>query len=257
MFYYVQEVGYFKAAKPYYTERENLPSYLMKFTLSGKGTLKYADKTYTLEKGDLFFIDCMDYQHYYTESDEPWEMDWIHFQGPNVDKFYQEYLKNGTHCFHTDSLRIHEIILQILSLQTHTNARTEYAISVKIHELLNELVIQKNQLTFEEEDIPDYIQKLQIFLDEHYREKITLDFLEKKYMVNKYQLNKEFSKYIGVPPNDYLITNRINRSKNLLRFTNASINEIAYEIGIENVPYFCRLFKTKTGMTPVGFRKNG
>lgn len=33
LFYYIQEIGQFKASRPYYTERAHLPSYLIKFTL--------------------------------------------------------------------------------------------------------------------------------------------------------------------------------------------------------------------------------
>lgn len=257
MFYYIQEIGHFKAHKPYYAERENLPSFLMKYTLSGKGTLFYNNKKHLLEKGDVFFIDCMSYQHYYTESDEPWEMDWIHFQGPNVTAFYNEYLRNGSNLFHSPNLRIPNLISRLLALTKSKNARTEYSVSLLIHELLNELVLQKNNLIFEAEDIPEYVLDVQVLLDEQFNKKISLDQLEKQFLINKFQLNKEFSKYIGVPPNEYVINNRINFAKNLLRYSNMTISEISYETGIDNIPYFCRLFKNRTGMTPTEFRVNG
>lgn len=257
MFYYVQEAGHFKAFKPYYTERENLSSYLVKFTLAGQGILNYQNKEYLLNPGDIFFIDCMNYQYYATNSVEPWEMDWVHLQGNNVAEFYTEFMKNGSSRFTSENMRFHKIITNILTLQKNKNARTEYTTSLLIHELLNELVIQKNQLDFEEQDIPIPIQNLQHYLDLHFQENINLEILEKKFMINRYQLSKDFSKYIGSPPIDYLIANRINLSKDLLRYTTKSIKEVSIEIGIENIPYFCRLFKNRTGMTPNTFRKNG
>ena len=48
LFFYLQEIGHFKAFKPYFTERENLPSYLIKFTLGGQGFLQYQGKEYHL-----------------------------------------------------------------------------------------------------------------------------------------------------------------------------------------------------------------
>ena len=45
-------------------ERAHLPSYLIKFTLNGTGELRYRYHTYSLQRGDLFFIDCRDYQYY-------------------------------------------------------------------------------------------------------------------------------------------------------------------------------------------------
>ena len=71
LFFYIQEIGYFKAPVPYYTERAHLPSYLIKFTLSGEGLLTYKDNQHQLKAGDLFFIDCQEYQRYQTISEEP------------------------------------------------------------------------------------------------------------------------------------------------------------------------------------------
>jgi AraC-like DNA-binding protein len=36
---------------------------------------------------------------------------------------------------------------------------------------------------------------------------------------------------------------------------NKSISEIAYELGFENHPYFSRLFKKETGLSPNQFKK--
>lgn len=56
LFFYIQEIGYFKAPVPYYTERAHLPSYLIKFTLSGEGLLTYKDNQHQLKAGDLFLL---------------------------------------------------------------------------------------------------------------------------------------------------------------------------------------------------------
>lgn len=257
LFYFIQEIGHFKAYKPYYTERENLPSFLMKYTLSGQGKLLYKNKNYILEKGDVFFIDCMNYQHYYTSSIEPWEMDWIHFYGSQSKAFYREFIKNGDNKFTSDNNRIHQLMTNLLNLQNNKNAKTDFAISVLIHELLNELIIQKNKLDFEMADIPEYVLDMRTFLDEHIQSVMSLKKLETIYRINKYQLDKEFSKYIGVPPIDYHISNKISYSKDLLRYSNMSVKEVAFEIGMENSAYFSRLFKKKTGLSPSTFRKNG
>ena len=63
-FFYVQEAGDFCTFPPYFTERENLNSFLLIYTLSGKGLLKYQGNTFTLFPGSLAYIDCMNH-HYY------------------------------------------------------------------------------------------------------------------------------------------------------------------------------------------------
>ncbi|MGL5682808.1 MAG: helix-turn-helix domain-containing protein [Marinifilaceae bacterium] len=48
----------------------------------------------------------------------------------------------------------------------------------------------------------------------------------------------------------------ISKAKGLLLTTKLSVNEIAYSLGFEYPQYFSRLFKNKTGYTPIEFRNN-
>jgi AraC-like DNA-binding protein len=46
----------------------------------------------------------------------------------------------------------------------------------------------------------------------------------------------------------------ISEAKNLLLDSKLTVSEIAYRLGFENLPYFSRLFKKETGMTPKQFQ---
>jgi AraC-like DNA-binding protein len=48
----------------------------------------------------------------------------------------------------------------------------------------------------------------------------------------------------------------VSKAKELLSTTDLSVSEIAYALGFEHLQSFSRLFKTKTGLSPVGFRKS-
>ncbi|EHR4557181.1 AraC family transcriptional regulator, partial [Enterococcus faecalis] len=45
--------------------------------------------------------------------------------------------------------------------------------------------------------------------------------------------------------------------KDLLRYSNQTVKEIAVDVGLENYAYFSRLFKKRTGLTPSQYRKSG
>ena len=47
----------------------------------------------------------------------------------------------------------------------------------------------------------------------------------------------------------------VNEAKNRIRTEELNISEIAYGLGFENLPYFSRLFKKETGISPSAFRK--
>ena len=46
----------------------------------------------------------------------------------------------------------------------------------------------------------------------------------------------------------------INEAKNRLRKKDKTVSEIAYDLGLENMSYFSRLFKKETGMLPTSFK---
>jgi len=47
----------------------------------------------------------------------------------------------------------------------------------------------------------------------------------------------------------------ISEAKNLLKGADETIAEIAYGLGFENLPYFSRLFKKETGVSPIQYKK--
>lgn len=81
-FFYVQEAGDFCTSSPYFTERENLNSFLIIYTLRGKGLLKYHGSQYSLHPGTTAYINCMEHHHYECLQKQNWEFLWLHFNGP-------------------------------------------------------------------------------------------------------------------------------------------------------------------------------
>ncbi len=61
----------------------------------------------------------------------------------------------------------------------------------------------------------------------------------------------------GMNAQDRIHYHLIEEAKSQLLNTNKNISELAYGLGFEYPPYFSRLFKNKTGMTPAEFRRVG
>ncbi|GAA3936850.1 hypothetical protein GCM10022209_34590 [Chitinophaga oryziterrae] len=58
----------------------------------------------------------------------------------------------------------------------------------------------------------------------------------------------------GQSTQQYLHNKLIEKAKEKLSATNLSISEIAYESGFEHPQSFSKLFKSKSGMSPLAFR---
>lgn len=69
-------------------------------------------------------------------------------------------------------------------------------------------------------------------------------------------LTKSVKQSTGNTPTDFIQKMLILEAKVLLKETNQSVSEIAYQLNFEDTAYFNRFFKQHTGIAPASFRKN-
>lgn len=81
-------------------------------------------------------------------------------------------------------------------------------------------------------------------------EKITADALSDKACMSKATFYRLFKRELGVSPNDFILTEKINRAKQLLSQPSAKVAAISYELGFNDANYFIRAFKKVVGTTP-------
>ena len=93
------------------------------------------------------------------------------------------------------------------------------------------------------------------YIDQHYKESITLDLLAEKARINKYYMAHAFKREYGVSPINYLISCRIREGKRLLSETDLSLSQIAAVLGFSSSSYFSQSFRSAEGMSPTEYRK--
>lgn len=89
-----------------------------------------------------------------------------------------------------------------------------------------------------------------VHIETHYAEKITLEELAKKSHLSKRHFLRIFHDCIGRAPIDHLMHIRIQKAMELLRHTDRTITDIAFDCGFSDGNYFTRCFRKKTGETP-------
>ena len=83
---------------------------------------------------------------------------------------------------------------------------------------------------------------------------LRLKTIADKLNVNSSYLSTLFHKEVGSTLTDYINQQRIERSIHLLQLTAKTVQDISYECGFQDVNYFIKLFKKKTGLTPSRYR---
>ena len=256
---HMQEVGDFYAGPKYYTTREGFASYLIKIAIDGCGVLRYNGETYRVPAGKFYWLDCQKWHDYRTAPDyDNWHVMWVHFYGGNARFYYESFLKNNHNqpvgSFPSNS-RAASILRSLLTVDSISANQQEadFRSADLLTQLMTACLLSTSQFQ-EEQKVPEHIEAVRQYLWQHFAEKITLDELGVRFNVNPHYLQKQFKRYIGQSPTEYLIYLRILKAKELMRTTSKSIGEIAYDVGIGNLGYFTRLFKKLENQTPQQYR---
>ena len=93
------------------------------------------------------------------------------------------------------------------------------------------------------------------YIDNHFKENLSLDQLAQLAHVNKYYLAHAFRREFGVSPINYLISRRVAESRFLLRETDHNLSLIAQMLGFSSPSYFSQCFRRLEGISPMEYRR--
>lgn len=239
----------------YYTRRENVDSFELRYTLGGSGILEYRGKKYTLREGEGFFISSME-PHYYYANREGWKCTIFHINGKLCQQYFHEFASCGSVKFSEQSIPAFESLqFQVLKATQKITPYMRYRVSCALDLLLTELLNSSAQNTSSDSFDDDIIAKVIAYLREHYEEKIVFESLAREFGTSRSVLFIKFKQYTGYTPTAYLTEIRLTQAKLLLRATSLSIEQIATQSGFQDAGYFSQVFKKNIGTTPLKFRK--
>lgn len=255
---HLQETGTLKALSPHKSQRSNLASYLLFVVEDGEGQLEYEGKLHPLSAGNCVFIDCRKpYSH--ATSGKLWTLSWAHFDGITMGGIYQKYLERGGQpVFQSADVQKFLDLLHGLRL---TAASGDHLRDMHINQQLSallSLVMENSWRPGAQKHHPGgnkSLQAVKTYLDQNFHKKITLDDLAEQFYINKFYLTRLFREQYGSSVINYLLYLRISRAKELLRFTELSVEEIGAQCGMPDANYFSRAFRKIEGMSPSEFRK--
>jgi AraC family transcriptional regulator len=123
--------------------------------------------------------------------------------------------------------------------------------------LLRQYTATKPKLPVYEGGLPQR-QLLQVldYIDIHLDRDIKLADLAQLLDISQFHFSHLFKQAIGTSPYQYLIQQRIERTKQLLKQTDRSIMDIAFECGFNSHSHLSKKFRQSTGMTPKAYRAN-
>lgn len=154
---------------------------------------------------------------------------------------------------------IEAIGLMLLSeLQQGDTANTLYVESLAnvlaVH-LIRQHTTDRPQPVMYEGGLPQR-QLLQVldYIDAHLHQEIKLTDLASLLGIGEFHFSRQFKQVLGTTPHQYLLQQRIERAKQLLKQSDYSIADIALMCGFNSHSHLSKQFRQLTGITPKAYR---
>lgn len=100
------------------------------------------------------------------------------------------------------------------------------------------------------------MERIKVYISCNYNHGICIDSIARHIGMNRSSLCTFFRRQTGQTLVDAINARRLEVARNLLRRRELTIQQVCFESGFNDVPYFCRLFKRVEGITPKCYRES-
>ncbi|WP_238393395.1 AraC family transcriptional regulator [Myxacorys almedinensis] len=158
-------------------------------------------------------------------------------------------------------LLIHQLGLALRSSLEADGARSRFyadsmATALSAHLLLY-YSTRKHHFREHEDGLPKQKLRQAIeYIQAHLGENLSLSDIATELGMSQYYFCHLFKRSTGISPHQFLIHQRVEQAKQLLRQPERTITSVAMDCGFANQSHFAKCFRRCTGMNPNQFRKS-
>jgi AraC family transcriptional regulator len=98
------------------------------------------------------------------------------------------------------------------------------------------------------------LRRIRDYIDENVEERISVELLAGLANLSVCYFVRAFKQSTGLTPHDYLIRQRVEKTKQMLSATNMPLAEIALAAGFADQSHFARRFRQHVRMSPRDYR---
>lgn len=263
-------IEYLKRSDPYNMASNHFhPYYEIYILLSGTRVYFVKDAAYSIEAGDIVFIDKHQVHKTLHMGEPEHERIVIHFD----DRFVVDDLRKHASLLLSPFDQPSPIVrlpkesqdqlagqfTRILAELQAKPVGCELFLSQAITDLL---LTCSRYVTTSSPGEPVYVSPLHRkisevvrYMNANYREQIRIGQLAERFFISPYYLSRVFKEVTGFTLVDYLNLTRIKEAQRLLRVTSLSITAVAAQVGFDNFSHFGKIFKKITRTSARDYRK--
>ena len=125
------------------------------------------------------------------------------------------------------------------------------AMEQALEEIFKELEALEEQDGQREDEL---IKNAKEYIVRHITEDISLESISEKFYLSQYYFSRIFKAKTGSNLIDYIVAQKIEKAKELLKNPKYKVYEISQMVGYQSNRYFTKVFKAHTGCTPTEYR---
>jgi len=228
---------------------------LWQYTISGKGKLIHDEQEYYLSPGEAMLVHIPHKHRYFLPKDsDHWDFVFIIMRGVESLRICKEAERiNGPLIKYHDenhSLKCAEEIFKEASSPNYNS----YKLSGFAYQFCMDLFADINPQKTEKR--PASIDRAVKYALVHFEEPVGVDEMAERAGLSRYHFSRQFKKYMGTSPADFMHKLRLDKAVNLLQSDSMPVYAVAEQCGFESSSYFCRAFVKEFGNSPNAFRNS-
>ncbi|MGO4545142.1 AraC family transcriptional regulator [Paenibacillus sp. 2TAB23] len=247
-------------AKPNYkVGPKRIECFSLHFVLEGKVRIQYEGKEVELQKDDVFCLfPGRKYGYDMILSDRPLQMSWLAMDGDRVKPLLELAGLTHENPFRKKALTLRvrtaaDRVIHTLAGVERWNPAGALELQSLIYSLFAGLILES--VPAHEPELASWIQECMKYIDLHALEGISVQQVADFAGVHRSYFTQVFTSQTGMPPMKYIQKVRMEKAKQMLIDTDATITEIGLSIGYPNLYTFTRAFKSYFNESPLTLRK--
>jgi len=235
---------------------EGYPDYHWLHCTKGEGRLILENREYVLGEGDGFFM-CPGVPHEYYAVREPWETQYITFNGWACERIIGLLgLKKYKVFTNLNTARLDQVLDEIYESEKRGGHFSNYESS----HLVYKFIVSLNDCTLNfsgtGSSLLNRLQPAVEYIEKNYSTAISLADMAQKTGVTPRHFCRIFKQAFKMSPFDYLTAYRIKRAKEILiSMPDVTVSEVGKMVGYNSTSYFVSVFKSVENITPLEFRR--
>ena len=212
--------------------------YLIHYVVQGRGVFRLGGREYCLGPGDLFMTAPGEVMYYEADERQPWSYIWVGFEAAlKVGDVIFRHVIHAPEC---------GTLFKEMTLCGKYGETAEMFVCSKIFELMAQLKRKDRDA----DNTTRYVLQAKNLIETRYDSDLSVSYLARTLGLERSYFSKLFKQTVGVSPQQYLVSFRLERAARLMREQHFVPSQAASCCGYGDLMNFSKMFKRKFGLPP-------